>query len=301
MKDKTIFDVIIIGGSYSGLSAAMALGRALRKVLIIDSGKPCNKQTPHSHNLLTQDGNSPAEISALAKKQVLKYDTVSFYDGFASKAKQENDGFSVSITSGEIFKAKKLILATGLKDIFPDISGFSECWGISILHCPYCHGYEVRHQKTGILANGEMAFELAILISNWTKQLTIFTNGRANLTSEQSAKLEEHNIKVHEKLILQANHSHGYVDDIEFVDGSKISVKAIYARPAMQQNSEIPKELGCEIVETGLLKTDSFQKTSVAGVYACGDNAAMRSLAVAISTGTLAGVVANRELIFENF
>lgn len=301
MKNDTIFDVIIVGGSYAGLSAAMALGRSLRNVLIIDAGKPCNRQTPHSHNFLTQDGKSPAEISALAKKQVLEYKTISFHEGTASTAKKEDFGFSVSTNSNEIFKSKKLILATGLKDIFPDILGFSECWGISILHCPYCHGYEVRNQETGIFANGEMAFELAKLISNWTKSLTVFTNGEANLTKEQLVKLNESDIKVNEKSILKVNHSKGYVENIEFIDGSKTSVKAIYARPDLQQNSEIPKQLGCEILENGLLKTDALQKTTVPDVYACGDNTAMRSLSMAVSTGSVAGAMVNKDLIFENF
>src|SRR5690606_34953225 len=151
------FDVIIIGGSYAGLSAAMALGRSLRKVLIIDSGKPCNATTPYSHNFLTQDGSTPLKISTIARTQVEKYDTVTFYQGIALQATKRNGPFSIATATGEIFNGKKLILATGIKDKLPDIPGFAECWGISIIHCPYCHGYEYHHQNTGILANGDAA------------------------------------------------------------------------------------------------------------------------------------------------
>lgn len=301
MKNETIFDVIIIGGSYSGLASAMALGRALRNVLIIDSGKPCNKQTPHSHNFLTQDGNTPKEISETAKLQVQKYDTVKFYNGIAINATKENFGFAVKTDSEEIFKAKKLIFATGLKDIFPKIEGFSECWGISILHCPYCHGYEVKNEETGIIANGEAGFEYARLISNWTKKLTIFTNGKSNFTKEQTEKLSSKNIQIIEKEILKVNHSEGKVESLEFADNSKAEVKAIYARPHFEQHCKIPIDLGCEINEQGLLKVDAFQKTTVKNIYACGDNCAMRSLALAVSTGTMAGVVANKDLIEEEF
>ncbi len=301
MKNETIFDVIIIGGSYSGLAAAMALGRALRDVLIIDSGKPCNKQTPHSHNFLTQDGNTPKEISETAKYQVLNYDTIKFQNGIAINATKEDFGFAVKTDSNEIFKAKKLIFATGLKDIFPKIEGFSECWGISILHCPYCHGYEVRNEETGIIANGEAGFEYARLISNWTKKLTIFTNGEATFSKEQTEKLSSKNIQIIEKEILKVNHSEGKVESVEFADNSKAKVKAIYARPHFEQHCKIPLELGCEINEQGLLKVDVFQKTTIKNVYACGDNCAMRSLALAVSTGTMAGVVANKELIEEEF
>lgn len=301
MKNETIFDVIIIGGSYSGLASAMALGRALRNILIIDFGKPCNKQTPHSHNFLTQDGNTPKQISETAKLQVQKYDTVKFYNGIAINATKEDFGFAVKTDSEEIFKAKKLIFATGLKDIFPKIEGFSECWGISILHCPYCHGYEVKNEETGIIANGEAGFEYARLISNWTKKLTIFTNGKSNFTKEQAEKISSKNFQIIEKEILKVNHSEGKVESVEFADNSKAEVKAIYARPDFEQHCKIPIDLGCEINEQGFLKVDAFQKTTVKNIYACGDNCAMRSLALAVSTGTMAGVLANKELIEEEF
>lgn len=301
MKNKTIFDVIIIGGSYSGLAAAMALGRSLRNVLIIDSEKPCNSQTPHSHNFLTQDGNTPKEISEIAKQQVLKYETIKFQKGIAISASKEDFGFAVKTDSSKIFNSKKLIFATGLKDIFPNIDGFATCWGISILHCPYCHGYEVKNQETGIISNGDIGFEFARLISNWTKKLTIFTNGKATFTKDQAEKLSSKNIQIMEKEILKVNHSDGKIESLEFIDHSKVTIKAIYARPNFEQHCKIPEDLGCEINEQGLLKVDTFQKTTVKNVYACGDNSAMRSLAVAVSTGTMAGVVANKDLIEEEF
>jgi len=301
MKNETIFDAIIIGGSYSGLAAGMALGRSLRNVLIIDSEKPCNSQTPHSHNFLTQDGNTPKQIAATAKQQVLHYDTIKFQKGLAVKATKEDFGFAVKTNSDEIFKAKKLIFATGLKDIFPNIEGFAACWGISILHCPYCHGYEVKNEETGIIANGEAGFEYAKLISNWTKKLTIFTNGKSTFTKEQTEKLSSKNIQIIEKEILKVNHSNGKVESLEFADNSKANLKAIYARPDFEQHCKIPIDLGCEINEQGLLKVDAFQKTTVKNIYACGDNCAMRSLALAVSTGTMAGVLVNKELIEEEF
>lgn len=301
MKNKTIFDVIIVGGSYSGLAAAMALGRSLRNVLIIDSEKPCNSQTPHSHNFLTQDGKTPKEISEIARLQVQKYNTINFKKGIAVRASKEDFGFAVKTDFDEIFNAKKLIFATGLKDIFPTMEGFSECWGISILHCPYCHGYEVRNEETGIISNGEIGFEFARLISNWTKTLTIFTNGRSTFTKDQTEKLSRKSIQINEKEIVKVNHSEGKVESLEFADNSKVKVKAIYARPNFEQHCKIPEDLGCEITEQGLLKVDAFQKTTVKNVYACGDNSAMRSLAVAVSTGTMAGVVVNKELIEEEF
>lgn len=302
MADNRAFDVIIIGGSYSGLAAAMALGRALKKVLVIDSGKPCNRQTPHSHNFLTQDGKTPAEISKLARKQVAQYDTVSFLSGQAVKGCKKELGFIIETDTGQLFKAKKLVFATGIKDIISTIPGLSECWGISVLHCPYCHGYEVRYEQTGILANGENAFELATLISNWTDELTVYTNGKSTLTIEQTAKLEKHGINVVEREIKQLEHTAGYIKSIVFQDGTTAEAKAIYVRSPFEQHSTIPQSLGCELTEEGYIKVNTLQETTVPGVYASGDSTnKMRTVANAVATGTTAGMAASKKLIIEAF
>lgn len=302
MENKNRFDVIIVGGSYSGLAAAMALGRALRKVLIIDSGKPCNAQTPHSHNFITQDGKKPAEISAIAKKQVLKYETVQFHNGLAITGSKTDKGFEIITQSGEKFTSKKLLFATGIKDLIPNIDGFSECWGISIIHCPYCHGYEVRNKKTGILGNGDYGFEFSKMIHNWTKELTLYTNGKSTLTEEQSQKLKSHNIQIIETEIEKFEHENGQIESIVFKNRSKTAIKAIYARLPFEQHCTIPTELGCEINEQGYFQVDAFQKITIPGIYASGDNTTpMRSLANAVAMGTLAGVMMNREIIDEEF
>jgi len=302
MANKTTFDVIVIGGSYSGLSAAMSLGRALRKVLIIDSGKPCNIQTPHSHNFITQDGKTPSEISMLAKQQVEKYETVKFYIGLATSGIKTENGFQITTQDGKHFETKKLIFATGVKDIIPDINGFSDSWGISVIHCPYCHGYEVKNEKTGILANGNFAFHYAQLIRNWTKDLTIFTNGPSTLTQEQTQKITRHNIPIIEKEITSLKHKNGKINSIVFKDNSTFELKAIYARPDFEQHCKIPELLGCELTEQGLLKVDMFQKTTEANIFACGDNTSpMRSIANAVANGNIAGAVINNILTEEEF
>lgn len=302
MSDNNSFDVIIVGGSYAGLAAGMALARALKKVLIIDNGKPCNRQTPHSHNFITQDGIPPAEIAALAKQQVKKYDTVKFFDGLATSGIKTEDGFEIRVASGEKFSSKKLVFASGIRDIMPDIPGYAECWGISVLHCPYCHGYEARNERTGILGNGEYGFEFSTLISNWTKDLTLFTNGRSTLTSEQNAKLKSHHIKIVESEIEKLEHNSGHLENIVFKDGTIFPIEAIYVRSEFEQNCTIPDALGCELTEEGYIKVDNLQKTSVPGIYACGDNSnRMRTVANSVATGTTAGMMLNKEIVFENF
>lgn len=302
MTDNNHFDVIIIGGSYAGLSAAMSLGRSLKKTLVLDSGKPCNMQAPYSHNLITQDGNTPAGIAISAREQVAKYDTVTFYNGRAVSGRKTTEGFALETADGKNFHAKKLVFATGLTDIMPGIEGYSDCWGISILHCPYCHGYEVRQERTAILSNGDTAFEMVRLISNWTKDLVLLTNGISVLTADQKNKMRKHNIKVIETPITRVAHQMGQITYVVLQDGSKIAVKAIYARPVFVQHCAIPEALGCTLTEQGLIRVNSFQQTSVSGVYACGDNTTPgRAVSVAIASGTMTGAFLNKEMIGATF
>ena len=302
MMDRNSFEIVIIGGSYSGLSAGMALGRALRNVLIIDSGQPCNIQTPYSHNFIAQDGKTPKEIATLARQQVEEYRTIGFYDGLAIGAKKTTNGFEITTERDDIFTAQKLIFATGVKDLMLNINGFAECWGKSVIHCPYCHGYEVRNQKTGILANGDFAFHYAQLISNWTKDLTLFTNGKSTLNQVQIEKITKHHISIVEKKIASFEHDNGNIHQIVFEDHSTFQLKAIYARPDFEQHCKIPERLGCELTEEGFIKVDFFQKTTVEGVFACGDNASpLRAVSYAVATGTIAGAMLNNGMTEEAF
>lgn len=297
---KSNYEVIIVGGSYAGLSAALALGRSLREVLIVDSSLPCNRQTPHSHNFITQDGVPPAEIAAIAKEQVLQYKSVDYITDLAVTSKKSQGGFEVKTESDKIFWAKKVIFATGLKDEIPPISGFAECWGISLIHCPYCHGYEFRNNKTGIIANGDRAFHLASLVGNLTSQLYILTNGRADFTSEQLKKLDQNHINIIESEISQVKHHNGHLQKVVFKNQEMMGFDALYAGFPFSQHSGLPEALGCELTQHGHIKVDEFQKTTVEGIYACGDNSnMMRSVANSVASGNLAGAMVNAELTKE--
>jgi len=299
---QNYFEVIIIGGSYAGLAAAMALGRSLRQVLIIDAGEPCNKQTPHSHNFLTQDGKSPREISSIAREQVEAYPTIQFISDLAVEGNKMEEGFEIRTKKGGIYKSKKLILATGIKDLLPAIPGLKACWGISVIHCPYCHGYEARNQATGLLANGDFGFEFGKMITNWTKDLTLFTNGKSTLTEEQTSILLSKKINIIETPVKELTHQNGALKSIKLVNGNAIHLKAMYAKPDFEQSLSIISSLGCELKQNGFLEVDQFQKTTVAGVYACGDNTNMfRSVAFAVSSGNMAGAACNKELIDESY
>lgn len=297
---ETEYEVIIIGGSYAGLSAAMALGRSLRKTLVIDSGKPCNSQTPQSHNFITHDGKPPAEISNIAKEQVLQYPTVTFYNGLATHAAPLPNGYEVGTAAGDSFTAKKLLFATGVADQMHNIPGFANCWGISALHCPYCHGYEIRNKTIGVMANGDLAFELCKLHSNWTKNLVLFTNGKSTLNKGQTDALLTHNITIIEAELSAIAHTNGYIHHIELADGNTQKVDALYSKITFKQHCELPEQLGCGLDEHGYIAVDALHKTTVNGIYAAGDNTTIfRSVASAIASGNRAGAFINKELIDE--
>jgi thioredoxin reductase len=302
MTDSKNFEVIIIGGSYAGLSAAMALGRSLRSVLIIDGGQPCNIQTPHSHNFLTQDGEKPSTIAKKAKADVLKYNTVSFLTDIAISGKKVEDGFTISTELGKEFHAKKVIFATGIRDTMPDIKGFAACWGKTVIHCPYCHGYEFRTKATGIFADGARGFHLASMVNNLTDNLTLLTNSKADFTEEQTAKIKKHNIEIIETTIAEIEHDNGKIKQVIFSDGTKKRFDALYAALPFTQHSNIPTSLGCELTEQGYIKVSPFQETNIQGVFACGDNSSMmRAIANAVYTGGLAGAIVNGRLVEEKF
>ncbi|RZK41521.1 MAG: NAD(P)/FAD-dependent oxidoreductase [Pedobacter sp.] len=302
MKTETIADVIIIGGSYAGLSAAMALGRALKKVIIIDSGKPCNAQTPHSHNFLTRDGETPDALRSISLEQVLLYPSVKLISAYANSAAQLENGFRITTNEGKEFICKKLILATGVKDIFPEIKGFSDCWGISVIHCPYCHGYEVKHANTGIIANGEMAFEFAKLIHNWTKNLILFSNGAIDLDSAKLSKLAEKNIQIVEDEVEEIVHENGKIKHLLFRNGNTQVLEAVYARGSFEQNTNIISDLSIKLSEQGFVEVDNFKQTSIFGIYAAGDcTTMMRTVSQAVASGTLAGVSVSKQLMEEEF
>lgn len=302
MEEVKIFDVIIIGGSFAGLSAALALGRAQRRILVIDNNNPCNKQAPRAHNFLTWDNSQPFEILSEGKKDVRAYSTVEFKDGTAVDAKQTDKNFEIILETGERFNAKKLLFATGVSDIMPEISELQPCWGISVLHCPYCHGYEERDKKTAVFANGIEGFDVCMVLKQWTNEIVLLTNGKSSLKKRQAERLKSHNIEIIEKEISKLEHSNGQITKVYFKDNSHLDIPVMYAKLAFKQHCDLPEKLGCKMTEHGFIKVDDSKKTSIHGVYAAGDNSSKgRTISIAIAAGTVAGMMLNGELSSESF
>ena len=296
-----MYDAIVVGGSFAGLSAAMQLVRARRRVLMIDAGQPRNRFSDASHGFLGQDGSSPAAIRALGLRQLGAYPTFSMREGAAETAQQDGDGFRVTTAEGDEERARRLILATGVKDSLPAIPGLEERWGRTVLHCPYCHGYEVRDRPLGVLATGAMAVHQASLIPDWGPT-TLFTQASFQLEPEQRALLEARGVTIEPVPVAALIGAAPALSAVRLEDGRELPVEALFVAPSVRMASALPHQLGCAFAEGPLgphVKVDEWKLTSVPGVFAAGDAASpMHNATLASADGVLAGVKAHQSLIF---
>jgi thioredoxin reductase len=295
------YDLIVVGGSFAGLSAATQLARARRRVLVIDGGQPRNRFAAHSHGFLGQDGRTPAAILGDARKQLLAYPTATIVDAYAAKAEAAGDGFAVALEDGKTFEGARLLLATGVRDTLPDIPGLQEQWGKTVLHCPYCHGYEAAGGPLGVLAVGAVSMHQALLIPDWG-DVTLFTNAVFEPDAEQMRSLEARGVKLEPARVAACEADGGDGLVVGLHDGRHARVKALFTAPLTSMASPLAEQLGCAFAEGGLgpiIKVDELQQTSVPGVYAAGDaTRSMTNIAFAVADGAFAGVSAHRSLIF---
>jgi thioredoxin reductase len=295
-------DVIVIGGSFAGLSAAMYLARGLHDVVVLDSGAPRNRFSPRSHGFFTHDGAVPAEILASARAQLGAYGTVRLLAGEAVAVTGRKDAFLVTLASGEMMEGRRLILAGGVRDILPSIDGLAERWGKSVLHCPYCHGYEYAGQRLGVLYADAGSVHHARLIANWGPT-TLFTNGVALSDPDARGALAAGGIEINTQPIVALRGAEGSLTHIETEADQGVALDALYIAPRIELRGTIADALGCttrDMPGGRILMVDDRMMTSVPGVYAGGDAASMPSLvARAVSDGSLAGAMVSQSLIFD--
>ncbi|MEO2091918.1 MAG: NAD(P)/FAD-dependent oxidoreductase [Gemmataceae bacterium] len=302
---KFDYDAVIVGGGPSGLTAALVLGRACRKVLVCDEGKPRNHTSPAVHGFFSRDGISPAELLKAGREQLKPY-AVEWRDTGVTDAEKVDGGFRVEIRDGKAVTARKLILATGVTDERPDIDGLSALWGTGVLHCPYCHGWEVRNKPWGFIARGEQAVEWGVELREWTPTLTFCSNGPAGLTDAGRRTLKDRGVVVREEKIKRLDGEKGVLKAVVFDNGEKLELTALFVRTTMVQRSPLPKKLGCKLasIEGGFkdaVEADQFGATAVPGLYVVGDaSRGMPQVATAVSDGSLAAIMANKAMIKED-
>ena len=295
------YDAIIIGGSFAGLSAAMYIARARRSVCIIDTGAPRNRFAAHSHGFLTHDGSEPGAMLATARSQVAAYPTAMFIDGAAIDATKQPDGFSVRLTTGEVLQGTKLVLAFGISDELPPIPGLPERWGRSVLHCPYCHGFEFSDMRLGVLFVSPASAHQAMLIAEWGPT-TLYLNGAPEPEGSVRAELRRRGVAIEPAPVRALRGDGAPLCAIELTDGRSVAVDALYLAPRTRLNSEIAQRLGCELDEGrfgSIIRTDDARMTTVAGVYAAGDiTRDAHNVTWASADGVTAGTAVHRSLIF---
>jgi thioredoxin reductase len=290
------YDVIVLGGSFAGLSAATYLARARLSVLVVDAGKPRNRFAAASHGFLSQDGVEPAAILAAARNQMSVYREAKIIDAIATGAARQRDGFRVEIGGSETAAAANLILATGVSDSLPNIPGLRERWGKSVAHCPYCHGYEFGGAPLGVLATGPHSLHHAMLIPEWGP-VTFFLNEAITLDDSTSAKIKARGVTI-ETTPVAALDGEGRDQAVRLTDGRAINIAGLFVAPATSMTSPIADDMGCEFEETpvgAIVKTGADKQTSVPGLYAIGDMARpMHSVANAVQDGMMAAVSIHR-------
>ncbi len=294
-------NVAIIGGSFAGLSAAMQLVRAQRSVVVIDANTPRNRFAGTSHGIFCLDGKKPSEIRATALSQLHSYPTFKLVEDSAIDVSPTQDAFTVVTEKSDQFIARKVILATGITDKLPDIPGLKEHWGKSVVHCPYCHGYELKDRALGVLATSELSFHQAALVPDWGVT-TLFTQGRFKPDREVLQHLQSRGVTIEDTAVIRVFGDGVNLEYVELADKRRLAIEGLYIGPEVISTAPFISKLNLETLETPIgkiAKVDEFKESSLKGVFVAGDlSNPMQSGTFAIASGTMAGIAAHRSLVF---
>jgi thioredoxin reductase len=299
-----LHDAIIVGGSFAGLSAALQLARARRRVLVIDAGLPRNRFASESHGVLGHDGKPGSQVLAEARQQLLAYPTVQIFSGRVSRVDSGEAGFVVEAEDGmRWFTGRRLLLATGVADVLPEIPGLQERWGKTVVHCPYCHGYEIGGGAIGVLGTGPMSVHQALLFADWG-EVTLFTQGVVAVSAEEQALLAARKVRVESSPIAELRGTAPALDGVLLRDGRQVAIKALLVGTQVRMASPLAAALGCAFDDSPfgpIVRIDAWGLTSVPGVYAGGDMARVpHSITFACAGGVAAGIGLHASLVTQD-
>jgi len=266
-----MLDCAIVGGGPAGLSAALVLGRSRRNIVLFDNNNPRNRVTKESHGYLTRDGIKPSEFKRIAVEEILKYPSIQLRETEIINIQKLSDGFELETESGERVQARKVILATGLKEVFPEIQGLHDFYGKSLFNCPFCDGWELRDKPLIAVSEHPGIFQKAKLLYNWSRDLVVCTNGHNYLETEQKDVLQSKGIRVIETPIAAFEGQNGNLERVVFTDGSKIERSGGFIVPIWLPKATFSEQLGYKLNKAGGIATDEMGRSSVKGLYAAGD------------------------------
>jgi thioredoxin reductase len=295
-------DVVILGGGPAGLQAALTLGRMHRRVLVLDPGGYRNDPAHHLHNFLSRDGTAPAELRAVAREQLAEYGTVEVRDVGAAEVATDGEGFVVRPAGGDPVSSRRLLLATGVRDVLPDVPGLAELFGSVAAHCPYCHGHEFSGQHVGVLGSGPHVARVAMLVSRIASRTTVLADG-GELDEATRDVLARAGVTVRPERVLGVCPSAvGARVDLE--SGPVEEVGGLFVAPAFAQAAPFAEQLGLDLLPSGCVEVGTMGQTSRPGVYAAGDMAhqavypmPLASVLTAAASGLLAGTGVDSELM----
>lgn len=291
-----MLDVIIVGGGPAGLSAALVLARCLRRVEVFDNGRARNRRAREIHGFLTRDCTPPAEFIRLAHADLARYDVPVTPDEVEDAARLQDGRFRVALASGVVRESRKLLLATGVSDLLPDIPGFAELYGSSVHHCPYCDGYEHRHRPLAAYGRGAAALGLALSLRTWSGDVAACTDGEP-LGAEEVARARRNGIAVRQERVTGLEGRNGRLERIVFQSGPALRREAVFFNTGQVQRSDLPRRLNCRFRDDGAVETDQRQCTGVPGLYLAGDaDRDVQFVIVGAAEGATAAVAINREL-----
>lgn len=300
-----MFDAIVVGGGAAGLSVALVLGRSRRRVLVCDTGQPRNAPAPGVHGFFSRDGIQPAALLQIGREQLLPYESVELRTIEVVDAQRDEDHFSVTLADGTREAARKLVLASGVRDELPIIEGFAELWGTSVFHCPYCYGWEMRDQALAIYGKRTQALDLALLLTNWSRDLVLCSDGPAELDAGERQRLAVHDIPLREEPIARLAQKDGVLEYVVFTTGEMLPRRGLFLRPQRQQQSSLAQKLGCTVLASGktagLIDVDTNGWTYIPGLYAIGDMAhPLHWVSLAVAQGASTGIAISNDLLQED-
>lgn len=297
-----LLDCAIIGGGPAGLSAALVVGRGRKQVIVFDDEMPRNRVTQESHGFITNDGMTPFEIRQAGEADLQNYPNIKIKRSRMVEIQNNEANFALLTQEGERFEAKKIILATGLKDILPEIKGIHEVYGKTLFSCPFCDGWELKDKPLALIAENPRALHMAKLLSNWTKDLIVFTNGQQVFAEEEKALLSAHFIQVIDVPIMSIHHENGQMHSLHLANGETVKRERGFVASEFKQSAPFAESLGCQMTKNAGIETDILGRTTVSGVFACGDNlGGPAQLVLAAAAGSQAGMGVIHELVQEEF
>ncbi len=295
--EETSYDVVVVGGGAAGLSAALVLGRARRRIAVIDSGEPRNAPAAHMQGFLSRDGMPPRDLLAAGRLEVSGYGVELVDDQVVAIA----DGFVVRLAGGRVLQARRVLVTTGVRDELPEIAGVRERWGRDLLHCPYCHGWEVRDQPLGVLGTVPGSVEHALLVLQWSDDVAFFVH-TYDLSTTDVAQLAARGVQIVRGEVARLVVENDRLTGVELSDGQVIARTAVFIRPLNVPHADgLLAGLGCEIDDLGFVRVDDAGRTTVSGVWAAGNVANPRAQVItAAGEGSAAAISINADLVQED-